>query len=99
MKPTTFKLSLVEAIDITRGVRERADPNTPENRWLRTEFAKNHPDCVSGTAYEAGKTARQDGHPPTACPWIESAPEATEWRNGWYGLAAKYAPVCAKEAA
>lgn len=96
MKPTTFKLSLVEAIDITRGVRERADPNTPENRWLRSEFIRTHAGIASGEVYAEGRRARENGQPIGACPYIRSAYEREEWCAGWHGAGSKWA---AQEAA
>jgi len=83
----------VSAAPYSASVAGRVDPNTPENRYLREQFARNHPDCVSGAAYEAGRQAREDGLPLTACPWVERAPESTEWKNGWYGLASKWAAI------
>jgi hypothetical protein len=55
-------------------VAARMDPDTPENRHLRAQFARNHPDAVDGTAYRIGRS----GAP---CPYIEG-PEAEEWRRG-----------------
>lgn len=57
--------------------------DTPENRTLREQFAFNHPEIVSGAVYEQGREARRDGKPLGACPYIPSAPEYVEWRNGW----------------
>lgn len=72
-------------------VAGRMDPNTPENRWLHSEFAHNHAGIVSGEVYAEGRRARENGQPIGACPYIVSAPEHEEWCAGWYGAASKWA--------
>lgn len=36
-----------------------------------------------GIAHEAGKKAKRDGLPLSACPHEEGTPAYVEWRNGW----------------
>lgn len=69
------------------------EPNSPENIHLREQYRRNHPEVVSGAAFEAGRQARCDGLPITGCPYIDSSDEATEWRAGWFEAKAALAAL------